>query len=293
MAAWRHWFSAARPKTLAASIVPVWVGSALAWKLAGVVNPWLAFCALASATAIQIAANFFNDVLDFKKGADTEQRLGPLRMTASGLLSPAEVIVLSLVALGVACVFALPLIAARGWPILAIGLPSLYFSFGYSGGPWPLAFRGLGELFVFFFFGVVAVTGSVFVNTGEWHWWPSLLCGAQVGLFSTVLIAINNLRDVVEDARSAKRTLAVRFGIRFARCEIAACIFAPYGLGLAWWPAWLGAFVLPLLGLPFSCFLARRILITAPSRAYNQFLALAAAQLLTFAMLFSIAALIC
>jgi 1,4-dihydroxy-2-naphthoate octaprenyltransferase len=165
----------------------------------------LTLCALLSAILIQVATNFFNDALDFKKGADTAARLGPVRVTASGLLTPRRVVIMGVVMLALACAVALPLIQARGWPMLAIGLPSLYFAWGYTGGPVPLAYRGLGELFVLLFFGLIAVAGTVFVNTGQWFWPQSLLLGFQVGCLSTALIAINNLRDRQEDARANAR----------------------------------------------------------------------------------------
>jgi hypothetical protein len=161
-------FLAARPKTLPAAIVPVWTGCVLAWKLAGVFDLTLALCTLGGSVAIQIATNFFNDAIDAKKGADTARRLGPLRVTASGLLKSQTVMGLATGFLGLAFLCGVVLYQARGWPILAIGVPSLFFSYGYTGGPFPLAYRGLGELFVIGFFGLVAVTGTVFIQLGTW-----------------------------------------------------------------------------------------------------------------------------
>ncbi len=286
------WLLAARLKTLPAAVVPVWVGSVLAWKLTGGWSPGLAACALGGAVAIQVATNFFNDALDFRKGADTAQRLGPVRVTASGLVAPRTVVLAGVVMLLVAVVLALPLLEARGWPILAIGVPSLYFAWGYTGGPVPLAYRGLGELFVLLFFGLVAVAGTVFVNTGEWFWGPSLVLGAQVGCFSTALIAINNLRDVAEDTRSGKRTLAVRFGVGWAKREVMWLCYLPWLAGtLAWarmdsnvasWTA--PGFFFAMLAV------ASPVLRTPPSPKYNRFLALAGAQLILFAVLFTLGA---
>lgn len=181
-----------------------------------------------------------------------------------------------------AVLISLPMVAARGWPVVGIGVVSLFFTYGYTGGPVPLAYRGLGELFVLLFFGLVAVAGTVFVQTGEWRT-ESLLLGAQIGMLSTVLIAINNLRDRVEDAQSKKRTLAVRFGERFAKWEIAACCLGPYLLGLGWsrfglglggWPAG-GAMGLGLL-------VAWLVQATPPGRVYNKFLALSALHLVVW-----------
>lgn len=287
------WLLAARPKTLPAAVVPVWVGSVLAWKLTGAWSPGLTVCALLSALAIQIATNLFNDALDFKKGADTAGRLGPVRVTAGGLIAPRTVVMAGVITLLAACLLAVPLIQARGWPILAIGVPSLYFAWGYTGGPVPLAYRGLGELFVLVFFGLIAVTGTVFVNTGQWYWPQSLLLGSQVGCLSTALIAINNLRDVAEDARTGKRTLAVRFGVGWAKREVMWLCYLPWlagtllwsrmGSNVAYWTA--PGFFFALLAI------ASPVLRTPPSPKYNRFLALAGAQLILFAVLFTLGAL--
>jgi len=288
----RAWLLAARPKTLPAAIVPVWVGSVLAWKLTGSWSPTLAICTLLSAVAIQVATNFFNDALDHRKGADTARRIGPTRVTASGWISPARVVSMGMVMLGVACALAVPLILARGWPIVAIGLPALYFAWGYTGGPVPLAYRGMGELFVLLFFGLVAVAGTVFVQTGEWHWWPSLVLGFQVGCLSTALIAINNLRDIHEDATTGKRTLAVRFGVGWAKREVMWLCYLPWLAGALIWNRMESA-VAPLMGLGFFFALlavASPVLRTPPSPRYNRFLAMAGLQLVLFAILFTLGA---
>ncbi len=213
------WILAARPKTLGAAIAPVLVGSVLGWKLGGQFCVWLMLDTLAACMCLQIATNLFNDALDSLKGSDTKERLGPVRITASGMMKPKTVLGVAIGVLLLAALLSVPLAWYRGWPILAIGIPSLYFCFGYTGGPLPLAYRGLGELFVVLFFGLVAVTGSAFVQSGHWYV-EALVAGLQVGMLSTVLIAINNLRDIEEDSKTGKRTLAVRFGKRFARWEI-------------------------------------------------------------------------
>ena len=176
-------------------MVPVWVGCVLAYHLTGQWDLGLAVYTLMGAIWIQIATNFFNDAIDAQKGADTEARLGPVRATASGQLSSRTVYTVALICLLTASVFGWLLFVERGWPIIAIGIPSLYLCYGYTGGPVLLAYRGLGELFVILFFGVVAVTGTVFVQTGQWS--PvGVIMGVAVGCLSAVLIAINNLRDV-------------------------------------------------------------------------------------------------
>ncbi|MEM1295839.1 MAG: 1,4-dihydroxy-2-naphthoate octaprenyltransferase, partial [Verrucomicrobiota bacterium] len=241
---------------------------------------------LASCLCIQIATNLFNDVIDFEKGADTEARKGAKRVTQSGLISRRTVWMGAWITLGLACLFALPLIQARGWPILAIGIPSLYFAFGYTGGPLPLAYRGLGELFVVLFFGLVAVSGTYFVQTGDWSW-PPVVLGLQVGMLSTVLIAVNNLRDIEEDRVANKRTLAVRLGTKFARFEIAGLCFLPILLGAYWFPHEKLATILPLLAGLLGIAIVSKVVRTEPSPAYNQFLGMSALQLLAFGALFT------
>jgi 1,4-dihydroxy-2-naphthoate octaprenyltransferase len=281
---------AARPKTLPAAIVPVWAGCVLACQLSGVFDPWLAFCTLLGAVAIQVATNFFNDAIDARKGADTARRVGPQRVTASGMLSARAVMTLAagflLVALGCGTV----LFQARGWPIVCIGIPSLFLAYGYTGGPFPLAYRGMGELFVILFFGLVAVAGTVFIQTGGWP--PeALLLGFQVGLLSAVLISINNFRDRDEDSTTGKRTLAVRFGPKPAAAiiwlEIKLAAFA--GLG---WLAF-GQPMLIIASLPVMLIGMRicwGVFTLPPGPAFNRLLALAGLQLVLFAGVFHLAA---
>ncbi len=281
------WISAARPKTLGAAIAPVAVGCALAAKISGTFNWTLALCTLGSCGALQIATNFFNDALDSIKGADTQARIGPRRITASGAASARTVNFAAWLMLGVATLLAVPLFEARGLPILFIGLPSLYFCFGYTGGPVPLAYRGLGELFVILFFGFVAVTGTAFVQTGEWYE-AAVVAGFQIGCMSTVLIAINNLRDVAEDGMTGKKTLAVRFGMNFARAEIVLLIVAAHAAGVYWFQqGWPHVFSLPLITLPIGLFVAWRVIAEPPGRGHNRLLAMSGAQLLVFAGLMS------
>lgn len=280
------WIAAARPKTLGAAIAPVVVGSVLGWKISGQWSTWLLLCTLGSTIALQVATNWFNDALDFMKGADTQARVGPKRITAAGVMSPHTVMTAAWGMLGVAALLSLPLIQARGWAIVVIGVPSLYFCYGYTGGPMPLAYRGLGELFVILFFGFVAVLGSAFVQSGEWLV-AGLVAGFQIGCLSTVLIAINNLRDQAEDSTTGKRTLAVRFGVTFARVEITALIVLAHLAGLYWWENdFPRALTVPLAVVPVGLFLILRIWLQPPGPAYNRLLALSGMQLLLFAALF-------
>ncbi len=283
---------AARPKTLPAAVVPVWVGSVLAWRLTGEWQVALALWTLAGALSIQIATNFFNDAIDHRKGADTEKRTGPQRVTASGLMSPRAVMMVGagFLVLAVACGVAL--FRAAGWPVVAIGIPSLFLAYGYTGGPFPLAYRGMGELFVLIFFGLVAVSGTVFIQTLEWRI-EALLLGAQVGLLSMVLISINNLRDRVEDAGTGKRTLAVRWGPKAARLMIWGEVKLAALLGIAWvflGLPWLFLATLPLwtLGLRISW----GALAMDEGPEMNRLLAMAGIQLLAFAGLFHLVAVV-
>ena len=281
---------AARPKTLPAAIVPVWLGCVLAYYLTGVFDAWLAFYTVMGAVWIQIGTNFFNDAIDSDKGADTEKRLGPVRATASGLLSRNVVYGSAVVCLLIAAIFGWLLFEARGWTMVAIGIPSLYLCYGYTGGPWPLAYRGLGELFVVLFFGLLAVMGTVFVQTGQWMWEAGLL-GLQAGLLSAVLISINNLRDREEDTGNDKRTVAVKFGESFAKKFILLEIFLPALLGIVW--IWRGDWQLAIWVLPYlllGVLISRGVMSNVPGKIYNKYLALGGLQLIVFGVLFHLGA---
>ncbi|MGZ8867917.1 MAG: 1,4-dihydroxy-2-naphthoate polyprenyltransferase [Thermoanaerobaculia bacterium] len=213
------WILAARPKTLSAAVAPVIVATALALRDRGTI-PWVyTALALGGALFIQIATNYINDALDFKKGADTTARLGPMRVTQAGLLSYQSVMRGAYVSLFLAVLCGVPLIVRGGWPILAIGLASIAGAYVYTGGPYPLAYHGLGELFVMIFFGIVAVGGTYWVLTLDYTA-DALLCGIAMGALANVILAINNLRDLPTDRDSGKRTVAVRLGERGARAEV-------------------------------------------------------------------------
>jgi 1,4-dihydroxy-2-naphthoate octaprenyltransferase len=279
---------AARPKTLSAAFVPVVVGTALA-RGAGFSVRWsLAACALSSAAAIQIGTNLYNDVLDHERGADTSERLGPVRATSAGLLSAGAMRLAAAACFLAAVALGIPLVLAGGWPILVLGLLSLLFGYLYTGGPYPLAYHGLGEIFVLLFFGFGAVGGTFWLQAHVLD--PRIVPAAlQVGLLACALLAVNNLRDVVEDAQSGKRTLAVIGGPRFGRAEILAFALAPFAVGIAWLRAGMsGATWLPLLALPLAVAALRIVLREPPGPRYNVALARTAGLQVGFGLLLAI-----
>ncbi len=282
------WILAARPRTLGAAVVPVLAGAALAFG-AGSFDPLATLLIVICAVLMQIATNYFNDAIDHAKGADTAERLGPTRVTSSGLLAPRTVMRGGGVCLAVAVVLSIPLVLHGGWPILVIGVLSLFFAYAYTGGPFPLAYLGLGEIFVVLFFGLIAVAGTFYLNTLAWSA-EALLAGLQIGLHSSVLLAVNNLRDIESDRAANKRTLAARFGLTFARRENAALIMTPFIFGIAWLPlGYLWAFLLPVMTLPLAWWLARACLAASPDRSVNQLLAQAAALHAAFGLLLALA----
>ncbi len=287
----RAWVLASRPKTLSAAAAPVIVGTALAYRdRAGQISWLYAVLALAGAALIQIATNFINDALDFEKGADTAERLGPMRVTQAGLLEADTVMRGAYLCLFLAALCGIPLVLAGGWPLLAIGLCSIAAAYLYTGGPWPLAYHGLGELFVMVFFGIVAVGGTYFVLTRDYGR-DALVSGLAVGSLAVVILAINNLRDIAGDRVVNKRTIAVRIGERGARVEIAFAALLPFALvgWLALSSADWSLFV-PLVALPLAF-----ALILGVDRSsgveLNRCLAMAGALQWAFALAFAAGAL--
>jgi 1,4-dihydroxy-2-naphthoate octaprenyltransferase len=220
------WWLAIRPKTLPAAASGVLMGTALAWRN-GVFQLVPAMVALAVALLLQIGSNVANDVFDFERGTDTSERQGPLRVTQAGLLTPAQVKLGMWVIFGLAALFGLYLAFIQGWPVIIIGLFAILSAIAYTGGPFPLGYYGLGDLFVFLFFGLAAVAGTYFVQSGsvsESAWWMSV----PVGLIITAILVVNNLRDIENDRKAGKRTLAVRLGERGSRLEYLVCILVAY-----------------------------------------------------------------
>lgn len=220
------WLLAARPKTLPAAASPVLIGAALAigdGQLALV--PTIA--ALVCSLLIQIGTNYANDYFDFVKGTDTDTRLGPTRVTHAGLVTPAQMKKATMFVFGIALLIGFYLVIRCGWPILIIGILSILFGILYTGGPYPLGYNGLGDIFVLIFFGPVAVAGTYFVNTQSLSW-LAVVAGLVPGLFSVGILTVNNLRDIENDAAGGKRTLAVRFGRTFAIAEFAVCLIGAH-----------------------------------------------------------------
>ena len=227
------WLQAIRPKTLSAGAVPVIIGIGLAYgQGSGRLLPALA--ALAGALLIQIGTNLSNDYYDFRRGADTSERLGPVRVTQSGLVPPEVVLAASLFCFAAAFAVGLYLVALGGWPIAALGVASLLCGFAYTGGPAPLAYLGLGDIFVLAFFGFGAVGGTYFVQTGSLTpavAWASIPAGA----LGTAILVVNNLRDAATDAKAGKRTLVVRWGAFAGKVEYCAMLAAAFAAPLVMW----------------------------------------------------------
>ena len=285
------WVLAARPKTLSAAVVPVLIGSALAAHEPTAVTWWVFACALVGAVLIQIATNLINDALDFKKGADTAERLGPVRVTQAGLLSADAVMLGAYVCLFGAALCGIPLIYRGSWPMIIIGVASIAMAYAYTGGPYPLAYHGLGEIFVLLFFGFIAVGGTFYAHSLQLTR-SALLGGFAAGSLATVLLVINNVRDVDSDRRSNKRTTVVRFGERFARAEIAFFALVPFAAVAA--IAWIASrwwFLLTLMALPLALgviFCAVR----SQGAALNRCLAMAGALQWAFGILFVVGSII-
>lgn len=282
----RAWVLASRPATLTVAFVPVLVGSAVA-QVAGGFRPGPAAAALFGSFMIQIAANFANDVFDAEKGADTHERLGPTRAVQSGLLTPRQVRLGMLVTIALATVAGLYLTAIGGYPIVIIGVLSVLSGMAYTGGPYPLGYNGLGDVFVMAFFGFVAVCGTAYVQLGAV---PGLawLASVPVGAIATAVLVVNNVRDRSTDVKAGKRTLAVRFGRRFGVIEYvvlhalayAAPIVALVAFHRSLWV------LLPLLTLPIAARLTRT-LATTEGAPLNACLASTAKLLLLYGVLFS------
>jgi 1,4-dihydroxy-2-naphthoate octaprenyltransferase len=283
----RLWLLAARPRTLPAAVAPVLVGTALALT-DDVFRPLAFVAALVGSVFIQIGTNLSNDYSDARRGADTEDRLGPVRVTAGGLLPPRRVLVGTYLAFGIAVAAGAYLTAVAGWQLLVVGVLSILAGVLYTGGPRPYGYEGLGELFVFLFFGVVAVTGSYYVQTEELAW-EAFALSVPVGLLAAAILVVNNVRDVDTDRRAGKRTLAVKLGRERARALFVAMLVLAFAIppavaeagGLSWWLA------LTLLAWPLALPLVRTVRSRTDGPALNEALASTGRLLAVFSLLLS------
>ncbi|ESS03503.1 MAG: 1,4-dihydroxy-2-naphthoate prenyltransferase [uncultured archaeon A07HR67] len=297
----RAWVIAARPQTLPAAAAPVIVGVGLAVET-GVFAPLPALAALVGAALIQIGTNFANDYYDAIQGADTDDREGFTRVVASGLIEPNEVKRAMWATFGAAILVGSVLVYVGGVPILVIGLASVAAGIAYTGGPYPLGYHGLGDLFVFVFFGLIAVTGTYYVQAaalvgGAVPVWPpagtitlaAVVASLPVAALSTNILVVNNVRDREEDAKTGKRTLAVRFGYGFSRAQyvglLALAYLAPFwfyanGYGLA--------VLLPLATLPLAVGVAETVLTETGGEALNPALESTGKLLAAYAVAFAV-----
>jgi 1,4-dihydroxy-2-naphthoate octaprenyltransferase len=258
VAGWALWWEAARPRTLPAALAPVAVGSGLAAH-AGHFQPAAALLCLGFAGLVQVGTNYVNDYADHRRGADTAERVGPRRAVAAGLISPAAMRRAAFLTFALAFATGLGLVAWGGPWLLAIGVASILSGAAYTSGPYPLAYHGLGDLFVFLFFGLVAVGGTAFVQTGVWGW-PAFWAGVPIGLLAANILVVNNYRDVETDAKAGKRTLVVRWGRRAARIQFALSAGVAFAVPVGFWLAGYGAGVLLPCGLaPVAVIHGRRL----------------------------------
>jgi 1,4-dihydroxy-2-naphthoate octaprenyltransferase len=278
------WWLAIRPRTLPAATSGVVMGSALAWYDASF--QWLpALACLLIALLLQISSNVANDVFDFERGADTAERLGPLRVTQAGYLTPAQVKRGLAVILGVTILLGLYLASLRGWTVIWLGAAAIISAIAYTGGPFPLGYHGLGDIFVFIFFGLAAVAGTYFVQVGSVSsaaWWLSV----PVGLIVTAILVVNNLRDLENDRKAGKHTMAVRLGERGAKIEYILLMVGAYLIVpiLVWTKVIpLGAF-LTWLSLPIAI-RTLRVVLTQKGRPLNAALAGTGQTALLFSLL--------
>jgi 1,4-dihydroxy-2-naphthoate octaprenyltransferase len=288
MSAFSHWLEAARPKTLPAAVIPVMVGTALA-AAHGAADTMNAAICLAFALLVQIGTNFANDYFDFVQGADTPARVGPRRAVAAGLIAPRTMLTATWLVLGLAFAVGLLLVREGGWVLLPIGIVSIVCAIAYTGGPFPLGYNGLGDLFVFIFFGLVAVGATFYVQAG--HVAPDVVsCAAAIGLLAANILVANNYRDAETDARAGKKTLVVRFGRKFAVWQYGLshlvallCPAALFATGGYRWPV-----LLPLVLTPLAMRLTHRLMASCESSEQIALLARTAGYLAVFGVLLSV-----
>lgn len=268
------WVMAIRPRTLPIPTIQVMTGTGLAYVMTGKIDWLLALCTWMIAACITIGTNLINDVFDFEKGGDPLKRVGHVKVIRAGLLSKAEVFTGGMLAFAMAIVFAIPLMMKVSFIMLPIVILSVSCGYCYTGGPYPICYLGLSEIFIFVFYGCVCVVSAFYVQAG-FVTVASFLAAAQMGMLAILPNALNNFRDMFEDAQVNKLTLAVRFGRYFARSEIALMTFLPFILNLCWF--FLGypeAALLPLLLIPLAFLFVRSVWTTEPSPIFNRYFGL-------------------
>jgi 1,4-dihydroxy-2-naphthoate octaprenyltransferase len=283
----RIWLMAARVRTLPASIAPVLVGTSLAVQR-GVFRPGAFAAALLGSILIQVGTNLANDYSDARRGADAEDRVGPVRVTAGGLVPPRQVLIATYVTFGLAVLCGLYLVFVAGIELLIVGIASIAAGVLYTGGPKPYGYEGLGEVFVFLFFGVVAVAGSAFAQLESWPW-QAFVLAVPVGLLAAAILVVNNVRDMDSDRRAGKRTLAVRLGRERGRLIYALMVYGAYVVApLPWLAGSLSPWLLaPWLTLPLALRLVRTAREHADGPTLNEVLAQTGMLQLAFCLLLS------
>jgi len=277
---------AARLRTLPAAIAPVLVGTAVAYALQEIFRPGAFIAAMLGSILIQVGTNLSNDYSDARRGADAEDRLGPVRVTAGGLVPPKQVLIATYITFGLAALCGVYLVAVSGIELLFVGIASIAAGVLYTGGPRPYGYEGLGEIFVFAFFGIVAVAGSTFAQTQSWPW-EAFVLAVPVGLLAAAILVVNNVRDMDSDKRAGKRTLAVRLGRERGRMMYALMVYGAYLLAPLPWllgslSAWL---LLSWLTLPLAVKVVRTVRRHTDGPTLNEALAQTGILQLAFCLL--------
>lgn len=270
------WIYVLRPKTLLASFPPIFIAGSYSFFKRGEFEYLTIGLSLTVMLLFHLAVNVINDAIDFKKGGDTSLRLGPLRMTSSGLLDSKVVLQAGILLIALAIIFSFPLILKGGWVVGFSVFIAALATYAYTGGPYPLAYIGLGELFVLLFFGFLATMLPFFIIEKTINL-DIFLASLQTGLLSVSIIMVNNLRDIEEDSLTGKKTLAVRLGKTIYRVLLGLCLFLPFLLNSYWLskPLMVGP-IFSFIAFPIACFILMGVYTNKPSKIYNKFLALAA-----------------
>ena len=282
---WNAWIQAIRPRTLPAAAAGVVMGAAMAWR-DGVFRLDIVLVCLFTALLLQVGSNLANDVFDFERGADTSERLGPTRVTQAGILTPKQVKIGMAIVFGLSGILGLYLVWFGGWLILLLGIAAIISAVAYTGGPFPIGYYGLGDVFVFIFFGLAAVAGTYYIQAGSIPpvvWWMTL----PPGLIITAILVVNNLRDIDNDRKAGKHTLAVRMGEQGTKIEYIVCMVIAFitPIPVAWAGMISWTTLIAWLSLPLAI-QAMRVVLTQKGRPLNAALAKTGQTALAFSLLF-------